>query len=137
MPSDYQTTKWLAEKSGLPETRFQFCIEADESVFATVSRGILFLFAFWSGPAHVSFKRLTQTVAELDPQSRLQFVVVDIDGAPRICESAEFRGRVHGNGEAAWIRDGHIEAVCGYDRRKEAAQDYEKFTRRLLDDRAA
>src|SRR5262245_51309911 len=111
MSDDYRTTKWLAEKSGLAETRFRFCAEADESVFATVSRGILFLFAFWSGPAHIAFKRLTQTVAELDPQSCLQFVVVDIDGAARVCESPEFRGRVHGNGEAAWIRDGGV-ALC-------------------------
>lgn len=137
MPEDHKTTKWLAENSGLPESRFRFCATADESVFGSITRGILFLFAFWSGPAHMAFKRLTQTVGELDPQSRLQFVVVDIDGAARICESPEFMGRVHGNGEAAWIRDGRIEAVCGFHPRHDSSPDYEQFTRQLLDDRTA
>lgn len=137
MQGDYKTTKWLAEKSGLPECRFRFCETADESVFASITRGVLFLFAFWSGPAHVAFERLTQTVARLDPESRLQFVVVDIDGAARICESPEFIGRVNGNGEAAWIRDGHIEAVCGSPPRQDSSAEYERLTRELMADRAA
>ena len=135
MLEEYQTTKWLAEKSGLPEARIRFCLTADESVFPSVSRGILFLFAFWSGPAHVNFKHLAGTLAELDPQCRLEFVVVDIDGAPGVCESPEFRGKVGGNGEAAWIRDGHIEAVSYYDRGKATVRDFEQVTIRLLDDK--
>jgi len=128
MPDDYKTTKWLAEQSGLPESRFRFCATADESVFTTITRGILFLFLFCSGPAHIAFKRLTRTVAEVDPQGRLQLVVVDIEGAARICESPEFTGKVHGNGEAAWIRDGHIEAICGFDPRRDPSPDYERLT---------
>ena len=134
MPEDFRTTKWLAEKSGLPEARFRFYSQADELVVASMSRGILFLFAFWSGASHVVFKRLTKTVGELDPRRRLDFVVVDIDGASRICEAPEFLGRVHGNGEAAWIRDGRIEAVSCFENSKDRAEDFEAFTKRLLAD---
>jgi len=137
MPDDIRTTKWLAEKSGLPESRFRFYAEADEAALATISRGILFLFAYWSGPAHMAFERLSRIVGDVDPGARLEFVVVDIDGARRICELPEFREIVHGNGEAAWVRGGRIEAVAAAHLRTDSSQNYEHFTRQLLDDHAA
>jgi len=134
MSDDYKTTKWLAEKSGLPESRFRFYGEADETVLSTIPRGILFLFAYWSVPAHMAFKHVTQIVGELDPSARLEFVVVDIDGARRICELPDFREKVHGNGEAAWIRDGRIQAVCVPLHRTDGSHDCEHFTRQLLNE---
>lgn len=132
MSDDFRTTRWLAEESGLPETRFRFYPEADELVLGTISRGVLFLFAYWSGPAHMAFKRLSQVVGNLDPNGRLDFVVVDIDGARRICELPDFRGIVHGNGEAAWILDGRIQAVSAARPPTDSSHHYEQFTRQLL-----
>jgi hypothetical protein len=40
-------------------------------------------------------------------------VVADVDGSPELYEVPEFKGRVTGAGETAWVRDGNIVAASG------------------------
>ncbi len=103
----------LAKYSKLPVERINYLPDADETVIRGVSRGILFLMAFWSGSSMMAFKRLTEVLSRLDQNRILELVVVDVDGSPALYQLPEFLGRVHGNGEAAWVRNGVIVTTKG------------------------
>jgi hypothetical protein len=103
----------LLSKSRLPAERIIYYPGADETVFREIRCGVLFVMAFWSGPSVMAFARLTEVLSNLDPDGRLQFVVVDTDGVPALYEMAEFLGRMHGAGETAWVKDGRIVRTSG------------------------
>ena len=108
MEVDLDRMEILARDSPLPRSRIRFLAEADESVVDRVTCGVVFVMAFWSGPSRQAYRRLTEVLAALDPEGRLEFVVVDADGCPALYDRAEFIGRMSGAGETAWVRDGHI-----------------------------
>jgi hypothetical protein len=110
--------------------RVRFLAEADRSVIGTIRLGILFVMAFWSGSSRTAFAHLKTVLSEVDPDGRLEVVVVDTDGCPDLYENPEFLGKLHGNGEAAWIDRGRIVAVATGGSAPDAA---EVFTRRLLE----
>ena len=132
MPDDANMLQWLAEQSGLPETRFRFYRQPDEAVLATIERGILFVMAFWSAPAHVFFKHLTGIVGRLDPEVCIEIVVIDIDGILRLYELLPVGSKLGGNGEAAWIRKGQIESVFVPRDCPRPLESLEQFTKALL-----
>jgi hypothetical protein len=68
--------------------------------------------AFWSGPVVQAFAKLTEVLARLDAEG-LELVVADVGGSPGLYELPEFKGRVHGAGETAWVRDGKIVVTSG------------------------
>jgi hypothetical protein len=103
----------LAKMSKLPADRIRYVPDAGEEFIRSSHRVVLFLMAFWSGPARQAFVALTETIAKLDIENRLELVVVDVDGSPELYEAAEFEGKVHGYGEKAWIRDRKIIATSG------------------------
>ena len=109
--------------------RVRFLAEADRSVIATIRCGILFIMAFWSGTSFRSFARLKQVLSELDPGGRLELLVVDTDGCPDLYEVPELVGKMHGNGEVAWVSAGQVigTASCG-----SHPQAFETYTRYLL-----
>jgi hypothetical protein len=98
----------LSTKSRVSPARIVYYAEADESIVESIRCGVLFVMAFWSGPSVVAFVKLTEVLGSLDPDARLEFVVVDTDGAPALYQRAEFIGRMHGMGETAWVKDGRI-----------------------------
>jgi hypothetical protein len=102
MPAPESLTKIL------PRERIAYFAEADELIIQDISCGILFVMAWWSGPARLAYKRLAEILARVDPLAKLQFVVVDTDGCPALYDKAEFLGRMSGAGETAWIKDGRI-----------------------------
>jgi hypothetical protein len=109
--------------------RVRYLAEADRAVIPTVHCGILFVMAFWSGTAYQSFARLKQVLSRLDPGGRLEDVVVDTDGCLNLHEVPELAGKLHGNGEAAWISAGRVlcTASCG-----SHPKAFEIYTRHLL-----
>ncbi len=92
MPGNLNGLQSLAKSSKLPVERIRFVPDADEATVRSIRRGVLFLMAFWSVSARV---------------------VADVDGSPALYELPEFRGKVHGYGETAWVRDGGIVATSG------------------------
>ena len=102
----------LAKYSKLPFERIRYVADTDAATVRSINRGVLFLMAFWSGPALQAFAKLTEVLARLDAES-LELVVVDVDGSPDLYELPELKGEVHGNGETAWVRDGKIVATSG------------------------
>jgi hypothetical protein len=127
--------KSLAAKVGLPEHRLRFYAQADESIFSTVQHGIVFIMAFWSGPANVALKLLGETIRNFDTEERLELVILDTDGIPRLYDRPPFGDEKHtklgGYGEAVWIKNGHIEAVFTA-RPGSPRASYEQFTKELL-----
>src|SRR5437868_5443393 len=69
----------LVRKPGFPAARIDYLEEADESIFREISCGVLFVMAFWSGPSWKAFARLKEVLSKLDPEGKLQFVVVNTD----------------------------------------------------------
>jgi hypothetical protein len=69
--------------------------------------------AFWSGTSVTAFAKLTEVVARLDKAGTLELVVIDVDSLKDLDDLPEFKGKVHGNGETAWVRDGDIVATSG------------------------
>ena len=104
----------LAKYSKLSLERIRYVPDADETVVAATSRGILFQMAFWSGPAVQAFAKLTEVIARLDPDGQIELVVVDIDGSERLSAVSEFLGGVRGAGETAWVRNGSVIATSGH-----------------------
>jgi hypothetical protein len=102
----------LAKYSKLPAERIRYVADADEATVRSIGRGVLFLMAFWSGPAVQAFAKLTEVLARLDAEG-LELVVADVDGSPDLYELPEFKGKVHGAGETAWVRGGKIVATSG------------------------
>jgi hypothetical protein len=97
----------------LPVERIKYVPDADEKIVNDISRGMLFLMAFWSGTSVRGFASLTDVVAKLDQEKALELVVVDVDGSPALYQIPEFLGKVHGNGETAWVRNGSVIATSG------------------------
>lgn len=100
----------LAKYSKLPIGRIRYVSDADEATVRSIRQGILFLMAFWSGPSVQAFAKLTEVLARHDAEG-LELVVADVDGSPALYELPEFKGKVHGAGETAWVRDGKIVAT--------------------------
>ncbi len=73
-----------------------------------VRRGIVFVFAAWSGHAVLSLQRLTHwLVAHGLP---LELIVVDIESMTTQEMNQWFGREFHGHGETLWLRDGKIVA---------------------------
>lgn len=102
----------LMKYSRLPAERIKYVPDGDENTVQSIGRGILFLMAFWSGPAVQAFAKLTEILATL-PAEDLELVVADVDGSPNLYELPEFRGQVTGSGETAWVRHGKIVSTSG------------------------
>ena len=103
----------LTKYSKLPVERIRYYPDSDESVVREIERGILLLMAFWSVPSVKAFTSITEVVSRLDTDQDLQLVVVDVDGSPALYEIPEFLGRINGNGETAWVRNGKIAFTSG------------------------
>lgn len=109
--------------------RVRFQSEADRSVISNIRCGILFVMAFWSVTSFQSFTRLKRALSQLDAD-HLEVVIVDTDGCPDLYEVPELAGKLHGNGEAAWVSAGRICTVAS----GSAPQAFETFTRHLLEE---
>jgi len=103
----------LAKSSKLPIERIRYFPDSETSLIKGIKRGVLFVMAFWSGPSVKAFNQLTDIVNRLDPNGTLEFVVIDTDGAQTFYDHPDFKGKLHGAGETAWIKDGVIQCTSG------------------------
>lgn len=99
----------LKKYSEIPLERFQIVCRFEDLAVPSLRRAIIFIFAVWSGPAIIGFKRFTRVLAGLDVRD-VELIVVDTDClSPR--DGAALWGRsVGGAGETIWVRDGKVTA---------------------------
>jgi hypothetical protein len=102
----------LAKYSKLPVERIRYVPDADMDTVRSIRCGILYLMAFWSGRSVQAFAGLTEILARL-PADGIELVVVDVDGSADLYEMPEFKGMIHGAGEAAWVKDGKVLTTSG------------------------
>ena len=112
----------------LATRRFQFLEQADRSIVRPIKCGVIYVMAFWSGPARVAFEALKKSLAEVDPAGQIELVAIDTDGCPDFYLMPEFPRGLGGWGESAWVRDGSIVDVAY------GVQDYETKIRNLLNE---
>jgi len=95
--------------------RTRFHSEADRAVLGTIRCGVLFFMAFWSTYSRQVFAELKRVLAEMDPEGRLELVVVDVDGCTGLDKVPEFAGMNlgAGAGETAWVKEGRVVSVSG------------------------
>lgn len=104
--------QWLAKMSERPMDQVRFVPEADTGIIDSIENGVLFLMAFWSGYSVKAFAALSKVFSTAETES-LEFVVADVDGSPSLYEVPEFKERIHGAGETAWIHNRTIIATSG------------------------
>ena len=103
----------LAKSSQLPIERIRYFPDSTTSLIGEIKRGVLFVMAFCSVPSIKAFSQLTEIIHRLDPYGTLEFVVIDTDGAQTFYEHPDFKEKLHGAGETAWIKDGVIQCTSG------------------------
>jgi hypothetical protein len=81
--------------------------DVQQLTLASIFRGILFIFAGWSGPSVHAWKALTRALGG-DRDLDFKVYVIDADELPTDFADHELKVLPHGNGETFWIRDGHI-----------------------------
>lgn len=81
----------------------------------SVECGVLFVMAFWSGPAQLAYARLQEALRRQDPAGRIEVLVADIDQENDLYEAPFFQmNRLTGCGETAWICRGAVVAAIGH-----------------------
>lgn len=102
----------LQRHTTLPATRWDYYAQADRSLVAGMDLGLLFLVAFWSGPALASFSRLTEALQSF-AEEEIHLTVVDVDGADDLCRLDGLReiACLYGTGELVFIHGGQIRQI--------------------------
>ena|SRR6266567_5327869 len=137
MPTKLDIRPTVGKHSALPIERLRVLRSFDEVQLARMRRGVVFVFAAWSGSAVMGLQRFTKVMKSFDTRS-LDLVVLDIDCLTEDSASQLFgvpSFTTGGWGETLWIRDGRIVA-------RELAHTapeglIEQHTKRLLDDNVA
>jgi hypothetical protein len=68
----------------------------------------MFIMAWWSAPARLAWKLLRETLDRLDPEERIELVVVDIDRATNLFKHPSIDRASAGAGEIAWVISGRV-----------------------------
>jgi hypothetical protein len=92
----------------------RFFEHADRSIVAPVDLGVLFVMAFWSGPARQAFQSLKDHLSSEDPSGQIELLVVDTDGCPDLYHAPFFPNSLRGSGETLWIHRGEPVCWLGY-----------------------
>lgn len=111
MSSNFDPLKVLGDYSRIPMFRIRFESHAKRDTVESISNGILFLIAFWSGPSIQAFSKLTEALCELECDG-YELVAVDVDGSPEITRLIGGGNAPTGAGEAAFCRGGRIVHVA-------------------------
>ncbi len=87
--------------------------EASDETTAAIDRGLLFLMAFWSGPAVVGFRNICRVFERHGVPAGFTFRVLDIDGVagPLMSHLAQLYPQIGGNAEGYWFRSGQVFAT--------------------------
>jgi hypothetical protein len=99
----------LKDHTKMPFERLRVVRHLDELRLAAIRRGIIFIFAVWSGPAIIAFHRFTRVLAGIDTTG-LDLVVLDTDCLSSEAGTALWGKNVGGGGETLWVRDGAVVA---------------------------
>jgi len=137
MRTEFDIRPMVEKHSAIPIAHLRVLQSFDEVHLPDMRRGIIFVFAAWSGPAVLGLQRFTRVISSLDTRS-IDLVVLDTDcltedSATQLFGAPSFA--TGGWGETIWIRDAHVIARVLAHTTPESL--IEQHTRGLLDDNAA
>ncbi len=120
--------------SAIPMDRLRVVSHFEEVRLTEIRGGVVFVFAAWSGPAIVGFKKFTRLMNEL-PVESLDLVILDTDclngsSAEQLFGTEGFIAG--GNGETLWVKDGVI--VARESAASASEQTIRSHTKELLND---
>lgn len=107
--------------------------EASDLSTAEIERGLLFLMAFWSGPAVLGFRNICRVFERDGVPDGFIFRVVNIDGVsrPLMSHLSQLCPQIGGNAEGYWYRSRQVFAttICtsSDERIRELMQDAERL----------
>ena len=113
MSPEFDIRPMVEKYSALSTERLQVWQSFDEVYFSKMQRGIVFVFAAWSAPAVMGFRRFTKVLKPIDTHSA-DIVILDTDclakdSSAQLFDSPTFRAG--GWGEIIWIRNGRVAAL--------------------------
>ena len=97
----------LKEHSEMPFEHLRVVRDLDTLGVPAIQKGIIFIFAVWSGPAVIAFKRFTCVLSRIDTTG-LDLVVLDTDCLSPEAGLALWGREVGGGGETLWAHNGII-----------------------------
>lgn len=97
----------LKKHCSMPFDRLRLVQEFDALCVPAMQRGIVFIFAVWSGPAIIAFQRFTRVLSHIDTAD-LDLVVLDTDCLTPETGVALWGRNVGGGGETIWVRNGVV-----------------------------
>lgn len=123
--------KDIIEGRVLPRTKLRFLERAGVQELERLDTGVLFILAWWSGPAYIALDHLAKAILRADPNGELELLIVDTDGIPELYECDLLRGKIHGVGESIWKRK--REVISTLFQRVGEISDYEARIKQLLE----
>jgi|APTNR8051073442_1049403.scaffolds.fasta_scaffold19590_5 hypothetical protein len=110
MPGAQDGLQLLREYSGDTFSAYEFVPNAEEAELR-LTNGLVFLIAFWSGPAIVGFKNICAALSTIALPRGFVFRVLDWDVAEQFIEHFQNEGIfIGGNAEALWYKNGTVVA---------------------------
>jgi hypothetical protein len=109
MPVEFDIRPVVQKESAMPYERLRVVQQLAQFDLAAIRRGVVFVFAIWSGPAVTGLRRFTRQLSMLD-LGPLDVIVLDNDSMTGEDMTRLFGHVFHGAGEAVWVRDGHVVA---------------------------
>lgn len=108
--ADFDRTASIQRLTGVAFRRVIFDHDLSNHPPHTIDCGVVFVHAFWAGSSVRSLADFCKSIVCIDADSRLRFIVCDIDDIPS-CDPVLYRGDTSGgNGDVFWISNGRVVA---------------------------
>lgn len=108
--AEYDRAKGIQRLTGEAFARVVFDAELRSNQPKTIECGVIFVHAFWAGSSSKTLADFCKSIVRVDTDSRLRFVVCDIDEIPPL-DPILYRGDTSGgNGDVFWIA--HVQVIA-------------------------
>ncbi|MDA8746377.1 hypothetical protein N9N28_17275 [Rubripirellula amarantea] len=108
--SDLDGNAIIAKYCNALGNRARYDADLSATVLPELSCAIVLVNAFWSGPSMKTLVRITNVIADVDVDCRIELVVCDTDHIPDLSREPWALNTHGGYGEIAWVRIGEIVA---------------------------
>jgi len=109
MQATFDIFPMVRKYSAIPCEHLKIIPDITAFQLSKIDRGIVLIFASWSGHSIIALQRLTGSLSRRD-LDLLEIIVIDIESMTGQ-DMTELFGRVfHGYGETLWIREGKVVA---------------------------
>jgi len=107
MAVEFDIRGTVLKYSALGAERLRIIQHSGDFALSGIRRGVVFVFAVWSGPSVQALQRFTRVLATIELGS-LDVIILDNDCITDDDKMRVFGHVFHGAGEVLWIRDGQV-----------------------------